>query len=132
MRYMRIVFVGLYNPSLFRTGADTYIASLLNPLSKNNDLVHYYFVKSENINQYDLRNIKFKAKYLKHTVLHDFFKKNNKLVQIILPYFLMGKKSLQNIVTDIVLCDTFTYHAGIYISKRNNIYSRNERVRDVS
>jgi len=130
MMYMRIVSVGLYNPSLFRS-ADTYIASLLNPLSKNNDLVHYYFVKSENINQYDLRNIKFKTKYLKHTVLHDFLN-NNKLVQIIPPDLLMGKKSLQNIVADIVLCDAFTYHAGIYISKRTNIYTRNERVRDVS
>ncbi|GAG74876.1 unnamed protein product [marine sediment metagenome] len=68
---MKIISIGLYNPLPIQSGADSYITYLLNPLGKNNDVVHYYFYQSHSEKGHYPKEISFRTEYLKS----EFFKK---------------------------------------------------------
>ena len=115
---MRIISIGLYNPIPIKSGVDSYITSLLNPLGKNNDVIHYYFYQSLEEKGHRPKEIFFKTEYLKSEIIKKF-SGQHKLVQLLRPDLLVDKRPLKNIVADIVVCDAFTFHAGRYVSKIN-------------
>ena len=62
---MKIISIGLYNPIPIKSGADSYIIYLLNPLGKDNDVVHYYFRQSQGDIGHFPKKLNFRTEYLK-------------------------------------------------------------------
>lgn len=116
---MKIISIGIYKPIPITSGVDSYITSLLNPLGKNHDVIHYYFFESENEKGHYPNEINFKSKYLEsNSSLKNIFEKS-KLLQRLRPEFILNKKPLKNIKADIIICDAFTFYVAKYISKKN-------------
>jgi glycosyltransferase involved in cell wall biosynthesis len=115
---MKIISIGLYNPLPIKSGVDSYISSLLNPLGKNHDVLHYYFFQSESEKGHYPNEINFQTKYLETENLKKL-QGMPKLIQLLRPELIIERSSLKKIKADIIICDTLTYHAGRYISKRN-------------
>ena len=118
---MKIVSIGLYNPIPINSGADSYVYSLLNSISKNNETIHYYF--------YDLkcqkgrfpRVINFQTKYMETRIFKNIYKnKLPKIIQLVRPDLLVDKFYTSNIQADIVICDDATYLVAKYVSRINN------------
>jgi len=115
---MKIISIGLYNPLPIKSGVDSYITSLLNPIGKNHDILHYYFFDTKENKGHYPHETNFKTKYLKTKSLKSL-KEKSKLIHLLRPELLLDKGSLKEIKTDIAICDTFTFHAANYISKQN-------------
>lgn len=115
---MKIISIGLYNPLPIKSGVDSYITFLLNPIGKNHDVLHYFFFDSKENKGHYPDEINFKTNYLKTNSLKSL-KQKSKLVHLLRPEILLDKSSIKHIKTDIVICDTFTFHAANYISKTN-------------
>jgi len=115
---MKIISIGLYKPLPIKSGVDSYISSLLNPLGKNHDVLHYYFCNLEDRKGYYPSEITFKSEYLESNGLKNLFK-ISKLLKRLRPEFLLDKRTLENIKADIVFCDTFTFHVAKEIAKKN-------------
>jgi glycosyltransferase involved in cell wall biosynthesis len=115
---MKVISIGLYNPIPIKSGVDSYITSLLTPLGKSNDVMHYYFFQSTDEKGHFSKERNFRTDYLKTDFAQKFMERH-KFVQLLRPELLINKDPLKNITADLVLCDTFTFHAGSYVSKRN-------------
>jgi len=115
---MRIISIGIYNPIPIKSGVDSYLTSLLNPLGKNNDVVCYYFYQSHNEKGHYPKEINFKTKYLNSEFLQKLHLEIE-LVRKLRPELIINKRPLKDIKADLVLCDAFTFHAGKYVSKLN-------------
>jgi glycosyltransferase involved in cell wall biosynthesis len=116
---MRIISIGLYNPIPIKSGVDSYVTSLLNPLGRKNDVIHYYFFQSHDEKGHYSKERNFQSEYLKSDIGKKILEKR-KFVQLLRPELLINKDPLKNITADLVLCDTFTFQAGRYVSKRND------------
>lgn len=115
---MKIISIGLYNPIPIQSGVDSYISYLLNPLGKNNDVIHYYFYKSKHKNNHGSNGVNFHSKYIQSNI----FTNNQqmpRLYRLLRPDLYFDKSSLRYISADIVICDTFTFNAAYYIAKKN-------------
>ena len=66
---MRITSIGLYNPIPINTGSDSYIYYLLNSISQDNEVLHYYCSKLKSSKGYIPNDIGFKTKYLESKLL---------------------------------------------------------------
>jgi len=116
---MKIVSFGLYNPIPIKSGADTYITSLLVPLARTKEVIHYYFFQSQNEKGHYSKERNFQTIYLESNFAKKFLKQHD-FIQLLRPELLVDKGPLKNIAADLVLCDTFTFHAGNYVAKKNN------------
>jgi hypothetical protein len=45
-----------------------------------------------------------------------------KLLQLLRPDLLLNRHSLRNITGDIIICDTFTFHVGYFLAKKNKAH----------
>lgn len=74
---MKIVSLGLYNPIPINTGSDSYVHYLLNSISKDNEILHYYFTKLKSSQGRFPDNINFQTKYLESNFSKKILKKKN-------------------------------------------------------
>jgi glycosyltransferase involved in cell wall biosynthesis len=117
---MKIASFGLYNPLPVQSGSDSYIQFLLDQLSKNNVITHYYFYKDRKQKNHEGNGHKnrFKTIYLKPSVFLNF-NKMPQIIAILRPDLYINKSEIQNISSDIVFSDTFTFNVARYLSRKN-------------
>lgn len=115
---MKIISIGSYNPLPINSGVDSYYYHLLNSLGKDNWVLHCYTLKLKSEKGYYPSNINFQTGYIKSK----FSKKIERLprnFRLIRPDLLIDRTSISGLEADLVMCCTFNYHIGKYISKKN-------------
>jgi len=118
---MKIVSLGLYNPIPINTGSDSYLYYLLNSISKNNEILHYYFTKLKSNQGRFPDNVNFQTKYLESIFSQRIPKeKIPRIFQYARFDLLLDKSDINKIEADIIICDIITYHVAKYISRKNN------------
>jgi glycosyltransferase involved in cell wall biosynthesis len=115
-----IVSIGIYNPIPINSGSDAYIYSLLNPIGKKYDVIHYYYSKLKSQKGRYPVQLSFQTKYVESKKSQKSSKDNlPKSVQLARLDLLFDKSFVSKIDADFVICDDITYPTGKYISKIN-------------
>jgi glycosyltransferase involved in cell wall biosynthesis len=118
---MKIVSLGLYNPIPINTGSDSYAYYLLNSISKDNEILHYYFTKLKSSQGRFPDKINFQTKYLESNFSKKILKKKiPRIFQYPRLDLFLDKSDIDKIKADIIICDIVTYFIARYISKKNN------------
>jgi glycosyltransferase involved in cell wall biosynthesis len=119
---MRIVSIGLYNPIPINSGVDAYVYSLLNPIGKDHDIIHYYYstIKSQNGRYPD--QVHFRTTYIEPKISKKSCSERlPKSMRLARPDLLFDRSFISTITADVVICDDITYPSGRYISKKNKV-----------